>query len=129
MIETIGWIIIVIGVLFDLLGGLGLVRLPDLYNRMQAATKCVTLGTCGIMLGIFLITGFSAIGIKALVCALFVLFTMPVAAHALSRSSLSFGIKLWKGSVVDKLGEDKKGEPQIEKSNADECRKTAEEAD
>ncbi len=115
MIETLGWIIIVTGVLFNLLGCLGLIRFPDLYNRMQAATKCVTLGTCGIMLGIFLITGFSAIGIKALICALFVLFTMPVAAHALSRGSLYFGIKLWKGSIIDKLGEEKKGSPQIEK--------------
>lgn len=116
MIETIGWIIIVIGVLFDLLGSLGLVRFPDLYNRMQASTKCVTLGTCGIMIGVFLITGFSAMGIKALICALFILFTMPVAAHALSRSSLIFGIKMWKGTVVDKLGEEKKGKPQIEEN-------------
>ncbi|MEO0102826.1 MAG: monovalent cation/H(+) antiporter subunit G, partial [candidate division WOR-3 bacterium] len=114
MIETIGWIIIVIGVFFDLLGSLGLVRFPDLYNRMQAATKCVTLGTCGIMVGIFLITGFSSMGIKALICALFILFTMPVAAHALSRSSLISGIKMWKGTVIDKLGEDK-GKEQIEK--------------
>ncbi len=115
MIETLGWIIIVIGVIFDFLGGLGLVRFPDLYNRMQAATKCVTVGTCGIMFGIFLVKGFSSMGIKALICAFFILFTMPVAAHALSRASLLFGIKMWKKTVVDKLGEDKGGEPQIER--------------
>ena len=47
----IGGILLVLGVAFDVLGCIGLVRMPDLYNRLQAATKCVTLGTCGILLG------------------------------------------------------------------------------
>ena len=114
MISVLGWIIIVVGVIFDFLGSLGLVRFPDLYNRMQAATKCVTIGTCGIMLGIFLITGFSQMGIKALLCALFILITMPVAAHALSRGSLIFGIKMWKETKLDKFGKDKYGKEIIE---------------
>jgi multicomponent Na+:H+ antiporter subunit G len=80
---------------------------------MQASTKCVTIGTCGIMIGIFFIKGFTVMGIKALICALFILFTMPVAAHALSRGSLLFGIKLWHKSVIDKFGKDKKGYSQI----------------
>ncbi|MEO0114459.1 MAG: monovalent cation/H(+) antiporter subunit G [candidate division WOR-3 bacterium] len=114
MISIIGWIAIVIGVIFNLLGSLGLVRFPDLYNRMQAATKCVTVGTCGIMLGIFLISGFSQTGIKALLCAIFVLTTMPVAAHALSRGSLIFGVKLWKETKIDKFGKEKFGKELIE---------------
>jgi len=81
---------------------------------MQAATKCVTLGTCGIMLGIFLRTGFSALGVKALVCALFVLITVPVAAHALARGSLIFGVKLWKDTVKDEFTDDRGGESIIE---------------
>ena len=117
MINVIGWIIIVIGVFFNLFGSLGLVRFPDLYNRMQAATKCVTVGTCGIMLGIFLITGFSQLGIKALICAFFILMTMPVAAHALSRGSLIFGIKMWKETKIDKFGKDKFGKEIIEEKN------------
>lgn len=117
MISLLGWTIIVIGVLFNLLGSLGLVRFPDLYNRMQAATKCVTLGTCGIMFGIFLLTGFSQTGIKALLCLLFVLTTMPVAAHALSRGSLIFGIKLWEESKIDKFGKDKFGKELIKGRN------------
>ena len=51
MSETIGYILISIGVVFDVLGCIGLVRLPDVYNRLQAATKCVTLGTCMILIG------------------------------------------------------------------------------
>lgn len=117
MINLLGWIIIVIGIIFNLLGSLGLVRFPDLYNRMQAATKCVTVGTCGIMFGIFLITGFSQMGIKALLCAFLVLITMPVAAHALSRGSLIFGIKMWKETKLDKFGKDKFGKELIEEKN------------
>ena len=71
MNEIIGYILIGIGVAFDFFGCLGLVRLPDVYNRLQAATKCVTFGTCGIMFGFFLITGFTVAGIKALFIILF----------------------------------------------------------
>ena len=53
MIDIAGIIIICIGVAFDLFGCIGLIRLPDVYNRLQAATKCVTIGTCGVMFGIF----------------------------------------------------------------------------
>lgn len=114
MIDVLGWISIAGGVIFTVFGCLGLVRFPDLYNRMQAATKCVTLGTCGIMLGVFLLSGFNALGVKALVCALFVLITVPVAAHALARGSLVFGVKLWKGTVKDQFTEDNGGEALIE---------------
>ena len=99
---------VIIGVTFDLLGCLGLIRLPDIYNRLQAATKSVTLGTCAILFGISLEFGIlSAGGIKALVCIVFVMFTSPTAAHALARGSHIRGFKLWEGSRVDKLKEDR----------------------
>ena len=46
MIEVLGVILIAIGVLFDIFGCIGLIRLPDVYNRIQSSTKCVTVGTC-----------------------------------------------------------------------------------
>lgn len=100
-------ILIVVGLIFDFFGCLGLVRLPDVYNRLQAATKCVTLGTFSIMLGTFVISGFTAVGIKALLCGIFLLIAAPTAAHALSRGAYKAGVKLWEGSVVDKYGEDR----------------------
>lgn len=108
MNEIIGRIIIVVGVVFDTIGCIGLVRLPDVYNRLQAATKCVTLGTCGIMFGIFIMQGFNSLGIKALVCIPFIFLTAPTAAHALARGAHLFGVKLWEKSVCDKYEEDKK---------------------
>jgi multicomponent Na+:H+ antiporter subunit G len=102
MSETIGVVIITVGILFDLFGCVGLVRLPDIYNRLQAATKCVTLGTCMILVGVAICLGDGEITAKALICAAFVLITSPVGAHALARAAHRSGIRLWEGSVVDK---------------------------
>jgi len=106
---TIGFIFITIGLAFDFLGCLGILRLPDVYNRLQAATKCVTLGTCSILFGMFLIVGFTGGGIRAILCIIFLLLTSPVAAHALARASHISGIKLWEGSVIDRYEEDRIG--------------------
>ncbi len=110
MSNIVGIIFISIGLFFDLLGCLGLVRLPDVYNRLQAATKCVTMGTCSILLGTFLIVGFTASGMKALMCIVFLVLTSPVAAHAIARGAHRAGVKLYDGSVIDKYAEDREGE-------------------
>ncbi|MFH1577745.1 MAG: monovalent cation/H(+) antiporter subunit G [Candidatus Omnitrophota bacterium] len=109
MFETIGYIFIIIGLGFDFFGCLGLVRFPDVYNRLQASTKSVTLGTCSILFGLFLFKGFSAAGIKAIFCIIFLFLTSPVAAHALARAAHKSGVKLWEKSVCDKYEEDTKG--------------------
>ena len=101
MIDFIGYAFIIIGLSFDMLGCLGLVRLPDVYNRLQASTKCVTLGTCGIMFGVFLLNGFNECGVKALLVMIFLFMTAPTAAHALARAAYKSGIKLWHKSAVD----------------------------
>jgi multicomponent Na+:H+ antiporter subunit G len=108
MSNIIGLIFISVGLAFNIFGCLGLVRLPDVYNRLQAATKCVTLGTCAILFGTFIMVGFTAAGLKALLCIVFLLLTTPVAAHAIARSAHRAGVKLCPGSVVDKYEEDKK---------------------
>ena len=110
MRDIIGLTFIVIGLTFDVFGCLGLVRLPDVYNRLQAATKCVTLGTCSILFGCFIIVGFVAAGMKALLCIIFLILTSPVAAHAIARGAHRAGVKLWEGSVIDRYKEDKEGE-------------------
>lgn len=108
MNEVIGFIFIAVGVAFDFFGCLGLVRLPDVYNRLHASIKCVTLGTSSILFGLFFYKGFTPAGFKALLCVLFLMLTAPVSAHVLSRAAHRSGIKLCKGSVCDKYAEDKK---------------------
>ena len=90
-----------IGVAFDFFGCLGLLRLPDVYNRLQAATKSVTLGTWSVLFGVFLRYGFTGVGVKALICIPLIFFAATFAAHALIRGSYIFGIKLWDKSIID----------------------------
>jgi len=94
-------IFITIGILFNLLGCIGIIRLPDTYNRLQAATKCVTLGTCSILIGVLFHFGFNDAGIKALIAIPILFFTSTVAAHALIRGTYRFGVKLSDKTVKD----------------------------
>jgi multicomponent Na+:H+ antiporter subunit G len=108
MIDIFGQLLIAVGILFDIFGCVGLVRFPDVYNRLQASTKCVTLGTIMLLAGVALISGSGPISSKAIICAVFILITAPTAAHAIAKGSYASGVKLWEQSVVDKYGEDKK---------------------
>ncbi len=107
MTDTIGIILICLGVAFDFFGVLGLIRLPDVYNRLQAATKCVTFGSMGILLGVIVMQGFTSFGFKAIIGILFIVLAAPTAAHAVSRAAHRSGIPLAKISIVDKYEEDK----------------------
>ncbi|MEW6101264.1 MAG: monovalent cation/H(+) antiporter subunit G [Candidatus Omnitrophota bacterium] len=106
MNEVVAYIFIAIGLFFDIFGCVGLLRLPDVYNRLQATTKCVTLGTCSILFGTFILKGLTPTGIKAVMVGVFLLLTSPVAAHALARGAHKSGVKLWEKSVCDKYEED-----------------------
>jgi multicomponent Na+:H+ antiporter subunit G len=100
-------ILVAIGLAFNVLGCIGLIRLPDIYNRLQAATKCVTLGTCVLLLGVAVIAGANAaLLFKSLLCMAFILITSPTAAHALARGAHASGVKLWEKSVIDKYADD-----------------------
>jgi len=107
MSDLLGMIFVAIGLAFDVFGCIGLIRLPDLYNRLQASTKCVTLGTCSILFGTFLMLGFTGGGIKALLAVVFLLITSPVSAHAIARAAHRSGVPLCKGSVVDEYDKEK----------------------
>lgn len=105
MSETAAFIVIGLGLAFDVFGCVGLFRLPDVYTRLQASTKCVTLGTCLILFGVFLYAGFSSTGGKALICLVFVLLTLPTGAHALAKGAYKYGIGMRKPYLLDKYGE------------------------
>jgi multicomponent Na+:H+ antiporter subunit G len=99
----IGYAFITIGAFFDLFGCIGLVRFPDVYNRLQAATKCVTLGTIMILVGTAIVAAEPTISIKAILCAAFIALTSPTGAHALARGAYLSGVGLWEKSVVDQF--------------------------
>ncbi len=100
MLNAIGWFLIYFGALFLFLGALGIVRFPDVYNRLQAGTKCTTLGALSTSIGVGLLN--PAWLPKTFIIALFILLTNPISSHALGRASYRSGVKLWEKSVVDK---------------------------
>jgi len=131
MLETIALWLFGIGLAFDVLGCIGLVRLPDVYNRAQASTKCVTLGTTMILVatGLFGVGGNWPLFIKSILCAVFLLMTAPVGAHAICRSAYVSGVKLVDVSVEDAFVERARIIEQEHKQRADEIEKDWEEAE
>jgi multicomponent Na+:H+ antiporter subunit G len=103
----LGTAFIVIGVLFDLLGCVGLIRLPDVYNRIHAQTVAIIGGCVLSLLGLCLYTGLSVYTLKAITIAAFLFLTNPISSHAIARAAHKSGVKLWAKSVTDKLEEDK----------------------
>ena len=87
-------ILLLIGAIFVAIGSLGLVRMPDVYNRLQAGTKAVTLGTMSILLGIAM--HYPQWWPKILVLAMFVLLTNPLGSSTVARTALLNGIKPWR---------------------------------
>ena len=101
--ELIGEVITGIGVVFLFLGSLGIWRLPDVYNRLQAGTKCTTFGSFFTIIGVGIME--PEWFFKCLVIALFILLTNPISSHALGRASKRIGVPLTSKSVVDKSEE------------------------
>lgn len=104
MLAIIGAIISIIGAAFLLLAAIGLIRMPDVYNRMQTGTKATTLGTMLFLIGIALAV--PAWWPKLLLLILFVVLTNPLSSHVLARASHNAGIPLAEGSVRDCLETD-----------------------
>ena len=111
MTEGIGTALVGLGVAFDLVGCLGLVRLPDVYSRMQAATKCVALGTLLILAGAVVTAGTLSMLAKGALCLIFLVLTSPTGSHALARAAHRSGTRLWAGSLLDQLADDGEGSP------------------
>jgi len=126
-LAIIGEVLVLIGTFFYLLSALGLIRMPDVYNRMQTSTKSATLGSLGVMVGVgiwALGTDFGSVAwlTKTIVIAVFLLLTNPISAHALIRAAYKSGIPLWEGSVVDKYREhlEAKERGEVEEAPAEE---------
>jgi multicomponent Na+:H+ antiporter subunit G len=96
-------VLIVVGGAFMLLAGVGIVRMPDLFMRMQAATKAATLGAGCMLLAVAVHFGELAIGTRVLLVTAFIFLTAPVAAHVIARAAYSVGTPLWEGTIADEL--------------------------
>ena len=101
ILKYIGLVLILLGSIFLLLGALGIYRMPDLYNRLQAGTKASTLGAMSVVLGVGLLQPDWLI--KLFIIILFIAFANPLSSHALARASYRAGILPFfkKGKEID----------------------------
>lgn len=101
--EVISLVFLLIGAFFMFLAGWGLVRMPDLFLRMSAATKASTLGAGFMLLGAAV--HFTDLGniSRSLATIVFIFLTAPVAAHRIARAAYFDNVPLWAGTKVDEL--------------------------
>jgi multicomponent Na+:H+ antiporter subunit G len=111
IVEIIVYLLLVIGIFFNILAGIGLLRFPDVYTRLHAGTKCTTFGSifiCGsvIILGLKMwyqgATDGSVLALHTLGALIAILLTNPTGAHAIARAAHRSGIEPF-GAVIDSL--------------------------
>lgn len=102
MREVVVVVLCAIGVFFSLTGALGIVRMPDVYTRIQCSTKTVTMGALPVLIALAVAEGpLTAYGGRALFVGFLLLVVSPATSHALARAAYKTGVPMWHGAVVD----------------------------
>ncbi len=101
--EVISVGLMLVGGAFLFLAALGVVRMPDLFSRMQAATKAATLGIACLLLAVAVYFEGLGVATRALATIVFFLLTAPVTAHIIARAAYFVGVPLWEKTIVDEL--------------------------
>ena len=101
LLDIISWVLLSAGGVFVLVGGIGALRMPNLYTRMHAASVTDTMGAVLVIAGVMVQAGFSLVTIKLAAILLFLVLTSPTASYALASAALMAGIKPNAGSAAD----------------------------
>jgi multicomponent Na+:H+ antiporter subunit G len=101
MSELIGSIVILLGAFFLFSAGVGLLRMPDVFTRIQAGTKASTLGNILVLAGLGIYH--PDWSLKLLIIAYFVLLTNPLSSHALSRAAHAIRTPMAHTTIIDAL--------------------------
>jgi multicomponent Na+:H+ antiporter subunit G len=96
-------ILVLVGAGFGLLAAVGVVRMPDLYTRMQSATKAGTLGVACVVLGAAVHFRTASAAVEAALVILFLFATAPIASHLIARAAYHVGVPLWSQTFRDDL--------------------------
>ncbi|MDA1089186.1 MAG: monovalent cation/H(+) antiporter subunit G [Proteobacteria bacterium] len=113
VLEILSWGLLAVGSVFLIIGGIGLIRLPDVFARMHGAGIIETMGAGAVLSGLMIQGGLSIVTIKLVLIVIFILFTSPTATHALARAALHGGVRprqtvTPKGKAPTKGGESSK---------------------
>lgn len=100
-IDLLSWVLLAGGGFFCIVGAIGLLRMPDFYTRMHAASVIETLGAGLLLAGMMLQAGLSLVTVRLLIIGLLLFFACPTAAHALGRAALARGLPPQTASTGD----------------------------
>lgn len=95
MSATVAGILLLMGAVFSVAAGVGIVRLPDVFTRMHAATKVGTLGSGLILVAAAVVFADPAVVLRCVLIVVFLLMTAPIGAHMIGRAALRTGIVPW----------------------------------
>ena len=115
MTDTLTAVMWMAGSAFALLAAVGVLRMPDVFTRMQASTKASTLGLGCLLIGAALQLGDFGSFIRVASIGAFVVLTTSVAAHVIARASYLANVPLWDGTVLDERGRDLHGALESER--------------
>jgi len=94
------------GFFFTLSGVVGILRMPDLYTRIQCSSKTITMGALPALAAVVVGEGpVSPYGSRALFVAFLLLVVNPLSSHTLARAAYKTGVPMWKGAVIDQVGQ------------------------
>ncbi len=105
--------LLLLGCVFSLLAAVGLIRMPDLYTRMQSATKAGTLGVACTAAAAALHFKDTIASMDAIIVVIFFFLTAPVASHLIARASYTSGHKLWSQTVRDDYADSRASGPDL----------------
>jgi multicomponent Na+:H+ antiporter subunit G len=95
LVDLLSWLLLLAGGFFCIVGAVGLLRMPDFYTRMHAASVIETLGAGLMLIGLMLQAGFTLVALKLLMVAALIFFASPTASHALARAAMVRGLAPW----------------------------------
>jgi multicomponent Na+:H+ antiporter subunit G len=104
--EVLGWAFIVAGSVFVLIGGIGLIRLPDFYTRIHAAGITDTMGAWLILIGLMFSAGWTLVTVKLFMLLFFLAVTSPLSSHALAKAAFIRGLEPMLGRGLEIEGDD-----------------------
>lgn len=91
-----------LGLVVTASGVVGVLRMPDVYTRIQCSSKAITLGALPLLTALAIAQGpMTTYGSRALLVAILLLIVNPAASHALARAAYKTGVPMWRGAVVD----------------------------
>ena len=105
-VDLLSWVLILLGSFFTIVGGIGLLRMPEVFTRMHAASVTDTLGAGFLLLGLMVQAGFSLVTLKLAFVLGLIFFLGPVVTHALAQAALH-------EKIEPMLAEDRRGRGRV----------------